>query len=63
MLQCGPYAQGQAKKLVRDISTQAHDPELIGSLGDRLAAIRTGDEAQEGFSAFLDKRKPSWIAN
>ena len=63
MLQCGPYAQGQAKKLVRDISTQGHDPELIKSLGDRLAAIRTGEEAQEGFSAFLDKRKPSWMTD
>jgi len=62
MLQCGPYAQGQAKKLVRDLSTQGHNPELIESLGDRLAAIRTGDEAQEGFTAFLDKRKPKWIA-
>ncbi|MEE9334863.1 MAG: enoyl-CoA hydratase-related protein [Granulosicoccaceae bacterium] len=61
MLQCGPYAQGQAKKLVRDISTQGHDPELVGSLGDRLAAIRTGDEAQEGFSAFIEKRKPNWM--
>ena len=63
MLQCGPYAQDQAKKLVRDISTQGHSPELFESLGDRLAAIRTGDEAQEGFSAFLDKRKASWIAD
>ncbi len=63
MLQCGPYAQGQAKKLVRDISTQGHKPEVIESLGDRLAAIRTGEEAQEGFSAFLDKRKPSWITD
>ncbi len=60
MLQCGPYAQGQAKKLVHDISTQGHDPTVIESLGDRLAAIRTGEEAQEGFTAFLDKRKPNW---
>lgn len=60
MLLCGPYAQGQAKKLVRDISSQGHDPKVIESLGDRLATIRTGEEAQEGFTAFLDKRKPNW---
>jgi len=61
MLSCGPYAQSQAKQLVRDIATQGHNPALIESLGDRLAAIRTGEEAQEGFSAFLEKRKPKWM--
>lgn len=61
MLQCGPYAQSQAKKLVRDMATQGHDPELIESLGNRLAAIRTGAEAQEGFAAFLEKRKANWV--
>jgi methylglutaconyl-CoA hydratase len=61
MLQCGPYAQSQAKKLVRDMATQGNDPALIESLGDRLAAIRTGSEAQEGFTAFLEKRKANWV--
>ncbi len=59
MLQCGPYAQSQAKKLVQDLAGE--DAQLIGSMSDRLAAIRTGAEAQEGFSAFLEKRKPEWI--
>jgi len=61
MLKCGPNAQAEAKRLVRDMATQGHDPHLIESLGDRLAAIRTGEEAQEGFAAFLEKRKASWV--
>ncbi len=61
MLQCGPHAQAQAKQLVRDIATQGNNSELLESLGNRLATIRTGAEAQEGFAAFLDKRKPNWI--
>ncbi len=63
MLLCGPYAQSQAKKLVHDMATQGHDPKLVESLGNRLATIRTGAEAQEGFAAFLEKRKANWIPN
>ena len=61
MLKCGPKAQSQAKKLVHDMAAQGHDPKLIESLGERLAAIRTSEEAQEGFAAFLEKRKANWI--
>jgi len=63
MLLCGPYAQSQAKKLVRDMATQGHDANLIDSLGNRLAEIRTGEEAQEGFAAFLQKRNANWVPN
>jgi methylglutaconyl-CoA hydratase len=26
-----------------------------------IAELRTGDEAQEGMTAFLEKRKPGWM--
>jgi 1,4-dihydroxy-2-naphthoyl-CoA synthase len=26
-----------------------------------IAALRMSDEAQEGMSAFLEKRKPRWV--
>jgi methylglutaconyl-CoA hydratase len=26
-----------------------------------IAELRTGDEAQEGMAAFLEKRKPLWL--
>ena len=37
------------------------DSSLISGTAERIAAIRVSDEGQEGLSAFLDKRRPSWI--
>jgi methylglutaconyl-CoA hydratase len=60
-LRNGPQAMRAAKALVDDISgagviadTELHDTAI------RIAKIRSGEEAQEGLSAFLEKRKPSW---
>lgn len=60
-LKNGPQAMRAAKELADDISaagviaeTELHDTAI------RIAKIRCGEEAQEGLSAFLEKRKPSW---
>lgn len=62
VLKNGPQAMRESKFLVDDISgagviadTELHDTAI------RIAKIRSGEEAQEGLSAFLEKRKPSWI--
>ena len=61
LLKAGPVATASAKALVHDV--MAHDD------GDRhdadnaalIARLRVSPEGQEGLTAFLDKRKPSWI--
>jgi methylglutaconyl-CoA hydratase len=34
---------------------------LVETTAQRIAEIRTTAEAQEGLSAFLEKRKASWV--
>jgi methylglutaconyl-CoA hydratase len=36
-------------------------PDCIEYVSKTLAELRVGPEAQEGISAFLNKRKPNWI--
>lgn len=57
----GPNAVSAIKQL---IPVSAHAPigaEIVAETARRIAAIRATPEAQEGLSAFLEKRKPSWI--
>ena len=65
MLQCGPNAMAVAKKLVLDLSWPEHRRDLSDSLdyvARVLADIRVTPEGQEGVRAFLEKRKPTWLA-
>ena len=57
----GPNAVNAIKEL---IPVSAHAPigaEIVEETARRIAAVRATPEAQEGLSAFLEKRKPSWI--
>ena len=36
-------------------------PEIVDETARRIAGIRATPEAQEGLSAFLERRKPSWV--
>lgn len=65
ILKNGPQALAQAKQvpnLVRgwDATQQERLDEQTSAL---IAALRISDEGQEGLSAFLEKRKPSWVKN
>ncbi|MGV6803253.1 MAG: crotonase/enoyl-CoA hydratase family protein [Ruegeria sp.] len=58
-LSCAPGAVASAKALVRDLGPRIDDAVIdhtIRALVDRWET----DEAQQGISAFFDKRKPSW---
>jgi methylglutaconyl-CoA hydratase len=55
-----PGAQEAAKDLIDDIGGQPITRELIDDTAVRIARVRAGDEAREGLSAFLEKRKPRW---
>ena len=60
LLAGGVAAQGAAKKLIADVSGKPIDEQLRTALSQQLAHIRTEDEAQEGFSAFMQKRPAAW---
>ena len=62
LLANGPTAVATAKQLLSDIAYQRIDPALIQKTSQRIADIRCSKEGQEGLSAFLEKRSPSWIA-
>ena len=64
ILQCGPNAMAVAKELVLDLSwpeRRAQHPDCLQYVAKRLADIRVSPEGKEGVSAFLEKRKPSWL--
>ena len=57
----GPSAQVAAKKLILEVSGRPLDDDLVELTAERIAQLRTSDEAQEGMAAFLEKRKPRWV--
>ncbi|GIX36322.1 MAG: enoyl-CoA hydratase [Lysobacteraceae bacterium] len=62
LAETAPGAVREAKRLVRRIAR----PEPLRQRGldeanaDLIAALRVGEEGQEGLRAFLDKRRPRW---
>lgn len=61
LLQNGPHTLTEAKRLIRDVTGRPIDGDLIEMTAERIAAIRATNEGREGLSAFLQKRKPSWV--
>lgn len=56
---CGPVAVRTAKHFLNDLKGLSFD-EANDLAAQTLADLRVGPEAQEGLSAFLEKRKPKW---
>ena len=61
VLEAGPRAIAAAKALIREIAGE-HPEDVIGFTTNSIAAQRVSVEGQEGMRAFLEKRKPGWIA-
>jgi methylglutaconyl-CoA hydratase len=59
LLQGGPRAQETAKRLIREVSMLSRDQGIEQTIR-MIAEVRVSPEAQEGLSAFLEKRKPAW---
>ena len=55
-----PSVQTLIKKLVTEIGSMPHDRAVADLIGEHVAVQCTTDEAVEGMSAFLNKRKPKW---
>nr|MDT0253521.1 gamma-carboxygeranoyl-CoA hydratase [Endozoicomonas sp.] len=53
-------AMAEAKQLIEEVSNKPIDDHLIGLTCERISSIRISPEAQEGLSAFLEKREPAW---
>ena len=58
----GPGALAAVKKLIPEVAGRRIDDAVIEMTAQRIAEIRTTAEAQEGLTAFLEKRKASWVA-
>lgn len=61
ILKNSPKAVAAAKDLVQWVSTQEIDDALLTQTSKLIAQVRTSDEGQEGLSAFLEKRRASWV--
>jgi methylglutaconyl-CoA hydratase len=60
LLTSGPHALAVSKDLLCKISEMPLS-EAKDYTARVIADLRTGDEAQEGMAAFLEKRKPDWL--
>jgi methylglutaconyl-CoA hydratase len=57
-----PNAVKVCKKLVADVAFAPISQPLVSKTVEGIADIRASSEGREGVSAFLGKRKPSWLA-
>ena len=62
LLKAGAAAAASAKALVRRVAAGGDADRLDADNADLIAALRVSPEGQEGITAFLDKRKPDWLA-
>jgi len=61
LLKNGPAAQAECKALIRAVAGLPIDQETIDETTQRITRVRASPEGKEGLTAFLEKRKPSWI--
>jgi methylglutaconyl-CoA hydratase len=62
LLAGAPRAQREIKRLVRHATgrSEAADATMLAETARWIARVRAGDEAREGLTAFLERRKPGW---
>lgn len=56
----GPKAVHAIKQLIPKSAHSAIGPDIVNETARVIAGIRATPEAQEGLTAFLEKRKPKW---
>ena len=61
ILKCGPDAVATAKEIVREGLARQRDDAIEYTIRT-IARVRVSPEGQEGLAAFLEKRKPRWLA-
>jgi len=61
LLAGAPGAQTAAKELIDAVAERPITPELIEDTAVRIAETRAAEEAREGLTAFLEKRRAGWV--
>ncbi len=61
LLNNGPRALAECKELVAAVAWKPLSPDVIEDTAQRITRLRASAEGREGMTAFLEKRKPSWI--
>lgn len=56
-----PCALTRTKEIVSGVATMPLDDDLIHKTAEWIAEVRQTPEAKEGLSAFMQKRKASWL--
>ncbi len=59
LLTSGPHALAVSKELISSVPAMSLD-EAKKYTAKMIAELRSGDEAQEGMTAFLERRRPKW---
>lgn len=62
LVSAGPAAARACKRLVIDVAEREINEQLIAATVEGIADIRASAEGKEGVQAFLQKRKPAWLA-
>jgi methylglutaconyl-CoA hydratase len=62
LLNNAPGAMAECKQLISAVAWKPFSPEVIEDTAQRITRLRASDEGREGMTAFLEKRKPNWIA-
>lgn len=62
LLSAGPDALREIKRLFQRLAAVAIDADIRELTAATIATVRAGEEAQEGFAAFLQKRAPTWVS-
>ena len=57
---CAPNATAVTKQLVLDVAERSGMEPLLDRASDDFSKAMLSDEGQEGTTAFIQKRKPSW---
>jgi methylglutaconyl-CoA hydratase len=61
LLAGAPGAQKAAKELIDAVEGRPITLDLIEDTAAKIAEIRSAEEAHEGLTAFLEKRKAAWV--
>ncbi len=62
LVSAGPAAARACQRLVIDVAEREINEQLIAATVEGIADIRASAEGKEGVQAFLQKRKPAWLA-
>lgn len=61
LLAGGPQAQAEIKTLYAQLEVGPVTPAVLELTAQTISRVRSGEEAREGFDAFLSKRPAKWI--